>query len=185
MRELTTIFSFIFFVIAAFAQNAEDLPKSNWALGKEKVFYGNSIARLEGKNKGEVTNIAFKTFEQLNEDVQGKAEEKGWTEDQTQMQLLGWEVMASGGVVQLFISRKNADASDLQNFTVVIKNLDEEEIFSKKLDAQAAQGTDAVGHWWNTALVVFPEATESDFYVYILEETKKGTQSFKFEVKLP
>ena len=66
----------------SFGQIDDNMMKANWKTEKEKVIYGNTILRVEGKNdiRG-ITNIGYETFAQVKAGIEKNAEKEMWTEE--------------------------------------------------------------------------------------------------------
>ncbi len=159
-----------------------ELTHTNWKIGKEKEVYCNSVKRLEGENQKSTTNLAYKTFERFAAELDEKAKAEMWTTEETAKRKLGWEVMSSGGIIELYILRKYPNAAQLKYFTVIIHNDKDVEIYRHVLHGTKVYDGASNDSWWNTIMVPLPEDPGNRFYVYVVDTFKAIPTRYKFEV---
>ena len=60
-----------------FAQFDSNLSQASWKVGKEKIIFGNTILRIEGKNDtGGMTNVGYIDLEQIKAGIIKDAEKR-------------------------------------------------------------------------------------------------------------
>ena len=121
-----------FIATVSFGQIDDTLMKANWKPEKEKVIYGNTILRLEGKNDiGGMTNVGYESFAQVKAGLEKDAEKEMWTEEKKNKTIESYSQFASGGMIHLYLTRLTIDAANTEMFTIIIKDSAETEIFKK------------------------------------------------------
>ena len=115
-------------------------------------------ARLkENKKKGKVTGDKYKR--QLNE----------------------YKNISIGGMLYLHIERKNADEANTENFQVIIKDAEGNEIQKKQMRTQDGKMKKDGSGYRNSGTVFIKTEITSDFFVEVVE----GDTVYKFKVTVP
>jgi hypothetical protein len=175
------------YTINTFSQNDAALFKPNWKPGKEKVIYGNTILRHEGNNTAYDgnTNIGYKTYDQLIEEMSIDAEKEMWTNEKKERFIQGYKDNYTGGMIVLQILRLDIDRGNTKNFTVIVQDPNEEEIFRKELENKIPEGQ-TWSHetlWSNYANIGIPEKIDGNIIIYVIDALSDKNTRHKFEVK--
>ena len=176
IRALILILMLSMFIPALHAQQTditkinEQLTERPWLDHSEHDIYGYRITQVFGEryspdrhsNLGSITNIAYLDPAQLEEKY-GK--------------------QAAGGAIELFLTRATESRANFKYFFVVIRGEDDKaKRMEIELDNQPPQLPEANG-WWNFTLVLFHEAIEFPFYVYVNDRQSQHLSDFKFKIE--
>jgi hypothetical protein len=186
MKTVATIL-LITFQFLSFGQIDANLTKSGWKVGSEKIIYGNTILRLEGKNDiGGVLNVGYETPEQLISQVVQKADKEMWTEEKKASTIKSYQDFAAGGVIALYITRLTIDAANTDMFTVIVRDsTDKNEIYRTELESSIPQvPSSGSSYWWNYSSIPLPTAISGKVYIYVIDKLGGDNGKFKFELTL-
>jgi hypothetical protein len=186
MKILITLALVLLTQVVAFSQSdIKKISASSWAPGSSKVIYGSEIKKLEGKNgtfQG-ITNVAFRSPEYFRDDYKKTAAEEMWTSEQLEDALNEIENSYPGGMVVLYILRSTRGSADTDNFTIIIKNSNEEEIFRETLEDDFPEYSN--GNYWNFGYVSITEKLTGKNYIYVVDAFgDSNNKIFKFELNL-
>lgn len=187
MKKATIILLFSMMTTFAFGQIEENLIKANWKPGKEKILYGNTILRHEGKNGiGGVLNVGFQTLAQVKADLEQKADKEMWTPEKKKETIESFEKFASGGMIRLYLTRLTIDAANTDMFTVIVKDsTDSNEILREDLKSNIPHTpSSGSNYWWNYSSILIPDKIDGNIFIYIIDKLGGDNNKFKFEVKL-
>ncbi len=170
----------------SFGQIDDNMMKANWKTEKEKVIYGNTILRVEGKNdiRG-ITNIGYETFAQVKAGIEKDAEKEMWTEEKKNEKIASYSKFASGGLIHLYLTRLTIDAANTNMFTIIVKDSTETEIFRKELKSDVPNvPSSGSNYWWNYTTIPITANIQGKIYVYVIDRLGNENSKFKFEIKL-
>ena len=175
-----------FIATVSFGQIDDNLMKANWKPEKEKVIYGNTILRLEGKNDiGGMTNVGYESFAQVKAGLEKDAEKEMWTEEKKNETIESYSKFASGGMIHLYLTRLTIDAANTEMFTIIIKDFAETEIFRKELKSDVPNvPSSGSSYWWNYASIPLTATIQGKIYIYVIDRLGNDNSKFKFEIKL-
>jgi hypothetical protein len=188
MKKSTTTLLLTILTTFAFGQIDDNLKRVNWKPGKERIIYGNTIFRHEGRNdiRG-VLNIGFQTFAQVKADIEQMAEKEMWTPEMKTRKIESYERLSSGGLIHLYLTRLTIDAANTNMFTVIIKDsTDNNEILRLDLKRNIPNTPLISGsnYWWNYTTIPIPDKINGNIYIYIIDKLGGDNNKFKFELKL-
>jgi len=161
------------------AQKAID-KNPEWKVGEVKSFKENNIKRVEGSNAGQtVTNITYRTLKQLIEEVNsGKL--RG---DAKKKQLKKYKDYAKGGIVVFYINREKANAANLKNYTLIVKDNSKKELYKRIYKDRPAKANAKTGGWSNSKNFEIKVPVEKPFTIEIQEKLASGKSSvYTFEI---
>jgi hypothetical protein len=184
MKTKLLISAAMCFATNVFAQIDETLMQEKWKVGKEKVIYGNTVVRVEGKNELSGTmNIGYQTFEQAKAALEQKAQHENWTGDHKHKAIDELHKQADGGLVHLYLTSYTPDAANTDMFSVTIKDAsDKHEIYHKDLPSHKPNIPSEGGRdWWNYYVLKVPKKIHGNAFVHITDKHHEHT--FKFEIK--
>lgn len=187
MKKTTTVLLFAIMMLSGFGQIDDNLMKANWKPGKEKIIYGNTILRHEGKNDiGGMLNVGFQTLAQIKAEIEQKADKEMWTPQKKNETIDAYEKLAGGGMIYVYLTRLTINAANTNMFTVIVKDsTDSEEILRKDLSSDVPNTPPSgSSYWWNYASVPIPEKIYGAIYIYIIDKLGGDNNKFKFEVRL-
>jgi hypothetical protein len=171
-----------------YSQFDSELVKRNWKVGKEKVVYGHGTLRLEGKNdEYTVTNVGMQTLSQLILDLDKKAAAEMWKESDKNDRIKGYEQIAKGGIIWLYLGRVTIDTANLENFTVIIIDADNKiEIHRKEFesDIPSVPSSSKLGLWTNAGFVNIPMDVTGDVNVHVIDRLGISTKKYSFKITL-
>ena len=170
----------------SFGQIDDNLMEANWKPEKEKVIYGNTILRFDGKNDiGGITNIGYETFAQVKARIEKDAEKEMWTEEKKNLKIESFSKFARGGLIHLYLTRLTIDAANTEMFTIIVKDSTETEIFRKELKSDIPNvPSSGSSYWWNYASIPIATNIQEKIYVYVIDRLGDDNSKFKFEIKL-
>jgi len=186
MKKTMIIILTTFIATVSFGQIDDNLMKANWKPEKEKVIYGNTILRLEGKNDiGGMTNVGYESFAQVKAGLEKDAEKEMWTEEKKNETIESYSKFASGGMIHLYLTRLTIDAANTEMFTIIIKDSAETEIFRKELKSDVPNvPSSGSSYWWNYASIPLTSTIQGKIYIYVIDRLGNDNSKFKFEIKL-
>ena len=186
MKKTTAILLLTILTTFAFGQIDDNLMIANWKPGKEKIIYGNSIFRHEGKNDiGGVLNVGFQTFIQLKADLEQKADKEMWTPEKKKETIESYEKFAGGGMIHLYLTRLTIDAANTDMFTVIVKDSSSNEIYREELKSDIPNLPSSGGsYWWNYTSIWLPTEIKGEIEVYVIDRIgPDGNSRFHFKIK--
>jgi len=187
MKKTITTLLLTILTTFAFGQIDDILMKANWKTGMEKIIFGNTIFRHEGKNDiGGMLNVGFQTFAQVKADLEQKADKQMWTPEKKKQTIESYARFAGGGMIHLYLTRLTIAAANTDMFTVIVKDsTDSYEILREDLK-RSVPNTPFSGssYWWNYTAIPIPDKINGKVYIYIIDQLGGDNNKFKFEVKL-
>ena len=140
-----------------------------------------SIRRISGKHKyGGVTKIEYKSLSQILSETEKEAKKEMWTSEDLQSKIEGYKSLYKGGQIRLDIERRTIGAANTEYFSIIIKDLAENELYRVDLDSDIPETPNSNDYWWNISIEGIDKRIRAPFYVYIVD--KLGDAPFKFEV---
>jgi hypothetical protein len=183
MKKNIVILTLIIVTKMSFGQIDDNLM-GKWKIGKINIVNGHQIIRLEGENDFHgVTNVGYKTLEQIKVDLMKKAEKEMWSNEDKQSNIKAFEELCQGGFLELYISRTTIEAANSKYFTVILKDTADNEIFRETLKSKIPSVPAGNSHYWtNYDRVKIPTRIEGKFYIYVIDKLggEKNTK-YKFE----
>jgi len=142
---------------------------------------GYSVKNLSGEHKyGGVTKIEYKSLFQLLSEIEKDAEKGMWTKEAKQSKLDTYKSIYKGGQIRLDIERTTIGAANTEYFSIIIKDMDENELYRVNLDSDIPETPNSNGYWWNIRLQGIDKRIKAPFYVYVVDKLQDAP--FKFEV---
>ena len=142
---------------------------------------GYSIRKISGKHKyGGVTNIEYKSLSQILSETEKKAKKEMWTGEDLQSKLEAYKSLYIGGQIRLDIERTTIGAANTEFFSIIIKDLAENELYRVDLDSDIPETPNSNDYWWNISITGIDKRIRAPFYVYIVDRLEDAP--FKFEV---
>jgi hypothetical protein len=142
-----------------------------------------SVEKISGSHKyGGATDIEYKSLAQLIDETTKKSEKEMWGKEQLERRINSLRNSAIGGRIILEIERKTLEEAKTNQYTFIIKDLDENEIYRKRFESTETPEMPDWGkdYWWNLDLCDIEKRIKSPFYVYIIEPRQDAP--FKFKV---
>lgn len=171
------------FALLSFGQRYDKNLTEKWKVGKENVVFGNRIIRLEGDNDSYgMTNVGYKTYDQVKAQIMVTAEKEMWDEEKKTRTLASTEEFNAGGLIYLYIKRLTINAGNLKNFTIILQDSIGNEIYRKELKADIPEVPSGDSLWWNLTVVSIPVKLEGSFLIYVIDST--DSKKFKFQRKI-
>lgn len=148
---------------------------------EESQIKGYSIKKLSGKLKyGGSTKIEYNSLLQILAETEATAEKEMWTKKEKQYQLESYKDVCKGGRIILKIERTTIGGANTEYFTIIVKDLNELELYRTKLDSDIPNTPNSNDYWWNISVRDISQRIKAPFYVYVVDAIEKET--FKFEV---
>jgi hypothetical protein len=140
-----------------------------------------SIRKISGKHKyGGTTKIEYKSLSQILSETEKKAKKEMWTSEDLQSKLEAYKSLYIGGQIRLDIERTTIGAANTEYFSIIIKDLAENELYRVDLDSDIPETPISNDYWWNISIVGIDKRIRAPFYVYIVDRLQDAP--FKFEV---
>ena len=142
---------------------------------------GYSIRMISGKHKyGGSTKIEYKSLSQILSETEKKAEKQMWTSEDLQSTLETYKRLYKGGQIRLDIERTTIGAANTEWFSIIIKDLAENELYRVDLDSKIPETPNSNDYWWNLSIQGIDKRIKPPFYVYVVDRLEDAP--FKFEV---
>ena len=140
-----------------------------------------SIRKISGKHKyGGVTKIEYKSLSQILSETEKKAKKEMWTSEDLQSKLESYKSIYIGGQIRLDIERITIGSANTEYFSIIIKDIDENELYRVDLDSDIPETPNSNDYWWNISIKGIDKRIRAPFYVYIVDKLEDAP--FKFEV---
>ncbi|PHR49845.1 MAG: hypothetical protein COA32_01540 [Fluviicola sp.] len=140
-----------------------------------------SVEKISGKHKyGGATKIQYKSLFQLLSEIEKKAKKEMWTYEEKKSKIDAYKSFYKGGEIRLDIERTTLGAANTKYFSIIIKDLDENELYRKDLDSNIPETPKSNDYWWNISIEGIDKRIRAPFYVYVVDKLEDAP--FKFEV---
>ncbi len=151
-----------------------------WKTGKAKEIKGYSILREEGLGRS-TPYIYYEDTKYRLSQLEIRAESEMWEESKRRANEIG--IMGSSGIIKLKITASTIEAGDTDNFTVIVKSIEGEELFRQRLESSVPDYSiiNGITYWTNYASLVLPSGITPPFRVFTIDsywnepKTKKKT----------
>jgi hypothetical protein len=145
---------------------------------------GFSVKQISGKHRyGGITKIEYKCLAQVLFDVEQRADKQMWTKEDKISAIQACKVAGKGGQIRLDINRSTIEAANTDMFSIIIKDIDEKEIWRTELPSKTPEtpSSNPLGDfWWNIKFKGIDKRIKAPFYVYVVDRLEEAP--FKFEV---
>jgi len=142
---------------------------------------GFSTTLLSGEHTfGGRTSIVYESIFQILKEVEDNSKNQMWTPQEKERKIKAYLNEYRGGRITLKIERKDIDQANTEWFSIIIKDLNEQEKYRFKLKNDIPETPISDDYWWNLSIVGLHDRIELPFYVYIVDEV--SNTNFKFEV---
>ncbi len=168
----------------------EQLRVKQWTDTETLEIFGHPITRVFGETykRSEprnlhipITNVGYKTLDQLISDLKQKAEKKGWDQAKLDSSIESLKQDAPGGRIYVYIERRENDRANGKYFFIVLRDEEEEEFFRKSFSNDPPEFGD-FGFWGNLFTADLPQNPPLPFYVYVHDRKSEHLADFKFKV---
>ena len=140
-----------------------------------------AVKRISGKHKyGGVTKIEYTSLSQILSETEKKAEKEMWTKEDKQSKIEAYKTLYKGGQIRLDIERTTIGAANTKYFSIIIKDLSENELYRIDLDSEIPETPNSNDYWWNISIKGIEMRIRAPFYVYVVDRLEDAP--FKFEV---
>ncbi len=159
-------------------QLAKQFEKDSIYLSSFKSF---KVKKISGKHKyGGSTKIEYESLLDVL-----KSSEKYWkkqllSEDEVKEKLKYDKRKNRGGKIILKIDRSSIEAANNDNFKVVVRTMEGEEILRQQLKRKIPERPIVDRMWWNLEIIRLPSLLEFPFKVYVIDAL--NDDPFEFEV---
>lgn len=146
---------------------------------------GYTVKLVEGKHKysGGYTRIKYSNTLQTLDEARANAKKKMTADDELASDLQSIREIGLGGTLRLDIGRGTIGAANTKWFTIVIKDMNDKELFRKQLDNDIPETPSSGmsgGNWWNIDILGIDKKIRPPFYVYVADQLQDAP--FKFLV---
>ena len=169
------------------------LYQKTWIDQEERIINGYSVTKDFGQlnrnpaayNFFPITAVSYKDLNQLIRELERKAEEEKWDSEKLRDEMIHLQDKASGGQLQIYISRYEEQLANFRWYFVIIRGEDDKgKLFEKELGYQAPQNPYQRG-WWNYITLDLPIKLEVPFYVYLNQKNSHYLSDFRFHIQKP
>ncbi len=167
------------------------LYEKTWQDNETRYFNGYAVTKIFGHvfrapaayNFLPITAVAYKDMDQLKAELTKTAEENNLSDKERDEDFRELEKKASGGQLEIYISRFDEDRANFRWFFVIIRGADDKgKLWEKYLSYQAPEVPYDRG-WWNYTTVKIPIKLSPPFYVYLDDKLSQYLSDFKFRVE--
>ena len=131
-------------LVLAFSSRAQDITRPGWKVGAGREAHGHSVIRVKGKNSWRsIVNIEFETPDEIR--------------------------ARDGGVLSLYVAKKTPGAANLDNFMVVVEDMQGNELFRKEMEAAVASSPNRYHLWWNMKMIFIRKKLPESFKILIID----------------
>jgi hypothetical protein len=157
----------------------------DWPIGNTRFMAGSAITRMSGENNVlATTNIKYLSLDSLINVVLNEEREMVSNAEQAQREIAMYNSKAKGGQIVLYIRRELATDCNLDLFSCVIKDQNDENVlFTKQFDRPTPKYSPEEGYedsWRDFGFMDVNVDIPATFYVYIID--KRFRKSYKFKV---
>lgn len=140
-----------------------------------------NVKMLSGKHKyGGSAKITYMSQQMLLAENEETAEKEMWTDDKKATRAKLIKEFDRGGRIRLDIERETIESANTEWFTIIIKDMEENEIYREKLSSSIPNVPIGNRYWWNLKTIGIEQRLNAPFYVYVTEVG--ADEPFKFEV---
>jgi hypothetical protein len=184
-------------LLAAFTLSAQEgivpadlLIDHRWYDGEIRTIFDHPTTQVFGQqsdsklyqNVGEVTNIGYYSMNQILETIGSKWKRQRVDSETVKATVDSLKQVAAGGYVYLYLERFKENRANLQYYSVIIRDKDDNTVYSKYFKYKAASITATRSTWWNYIVTEIPVELEFPFYVYVNDKQSQHLSSFKFRI---
>ena len=186
---IISIFFFVCFSAYLFCKGDYDealsFYKRDWPIGNTRFMTGCAITRLSGENNTlTTTNIKYLSLDSLINKIHHEEREMISTPEQARDDISLYNRNAKGGQIVLLIRRELMTDCDLDLFSCVIKDENDENVlFNKQFSNPTPKYRPDSGYedsWRDFGFMWIDVDIPTTFYVYIID--KRFRKSYKFKV---
>jgi hypothetical protein len=192
MKTLLTVLMPFFLLPCISAQEIDhQLYQKTWLDNQVREFNGFYVTKVFGHNPHwpsaynvlPITAISYKSLEDKKREIRQQAEDEKWSDGELIDVLRDLEFSASGGELQIYISRYNEEDANFRWFFVILRGEDDKgKIWEHEIGYQAPEVPYERG-WWNYKELKIPVDVDLPFYVYFNDKQSKYLSDFKFKVE--
>lgn len=155
----------------------------DWPINSSLIIDLATITRLEGENgiRG-ITNIGYESPAILKLKLKEDAEEELWSDEKKQEEIEFLNSVQKGGRITLFLKRHSIAAANTKFFSLIIHDMDGNEILREDLSERIAEVPVKDKLWFNVALKNIEKEMPKKFIVYVIDKLGGDNKRFKFEV---
>ena len=142
---------------------------------------GYSIEKISGKHKyGGSTTIEYKNLSQLLQDDAKEADKEMRSEVDRNERIFYFKKNYIGGQIRLDIERITIGSANFEDFSVIIKDLNDNELYRYELEPDIPETPNSKDMWWNINLTNIDKKIKAPFYVYVVDDL--ADSPFKFKI---
>lgn len=142
---------------------------------------GYSVKKISGQHKyGGVTKVQYMNLQQVLQKLKADGEKQMETPEMMKEKVMAYKSTSLGGQIQLDVERITIGAADLKQFTIIVKDVEEKELFRKDLESSVPEYSSSNDNWWNLDLIQVGNKLPAHFFVYVIDRLEDAP--FKFEV---
>jgi len=196
MKRLCQILLVIIIIVSThyttIAQEINPLLYENtWQDNETKTMYGYDITKIFGQlpndaatyNYSPITAVGYKSLEFLQANFTKVADAEKWEQEVLNENINNLQKVASGGQVQLYLTRYNENQANLRWYSIIIRGMDDKgKIFEYDIPYKAPQNPVNSG-WWNYTTIDIPVELPNNFYIYLNNKVSEYLSDFKFLVE--
>lgn len=169
----------------------EELRVKQWVDGQTLEIFGHPVTRVFGETYDRtdirnyhipITNVGYKTMEQLIDDLKTRAGNEEWSDAKLAEKMNEIKENAPGGRIYVYIERRENDRANGKYFFVVVRDEDEKDIYRESVGNNPPQFGD-FGFWGNLFTVNLPEKPPFPFYVDVNDRKSDHLTDFRFMVE--
>ena len=191
------IFTTMFILLAASMLLAQEgtvpedlLIDHRWRDGETRLIFDRPTTQVFGQrvesalyqNVGEVTNVGYYSLSQVLENIGSKWKRQRADSENVQQTVDSLKAVAAGGYIYLYIERFLENRANLQYFFIIIRDKNDETIYTKNFTYQAPNITATRSTWWNYIVTEIPVELEYPFYIYVNDKQSDFLSDFKFRI---
>ena len=192
------IITMMFILLAASILPAQEgtvpedlLIDHRWRDGETRLIFDHPTTQLFGQrettelyqNVGEVTNIGYYSLNQVLGNIGSKWKRQRADSENVQKTVDSLKKVAAGGYIYLYIERFLENRANLQYFFIIIRDKDDQTIYTKNFTYQAPSITATRSTWWNYIVTEIPIELEYPFYIYVNDKQSQFLSDFKFRIE--
>ena len=114
----------------------------------------------------EYTKIRYVPYDRILKELYRKKDAELWSADKFDSEM---KLLPAGGKLTLLINRSTMEEANTNSFSVLLRDVDGNELFQKKLDHGIAQFSSGAEGWWTIAVIFIPVEIQSGTRVFVID----------------
>ena len=103
--------------------------------------------------------------------------------DKIEATLKAMDAVILGGELHLYVTRRSINEAGMANFSIIINDLDETELYREDLKQKIANVPIGDVWWWNNDVIFIPVKLDGSFFIYVIDHSNSTKFKFQYVAK--